>query len=175
MSGAGGYTALLCFWGTSPRLHSSDGGSHRAPASSLSDLEPQGPHRQRVPNLAPKDGRRGESEEAGGPSVEHIGSPGSIDTPSGAPGRQGWEVELRSCSSRRNSRDRKCPPRPPRGHPEGKRPRENGVPLLTCSSAGLRPGVLTGACGTPAQRPRFSGRGRSGRPEHSAWRLDMSG
>lgn len=50
-----------------------------------------------------------------------------------------------------------------------------GAQPLTCSSVGLRPGVLTGAWGTPAHRPRFSGRGRRGRPEHSAWRLHMAG
>jgi hypothetical protein len=66
------------------------------------------------------------------------------------------------------------PPGPPKGHLGGTRPKEAPVGPFTCSSAGLRPGVLTGAWGTPAQRPWFSGRGRRGRPEHSTWRLDMS-
>ena len=92
-------------------------------------------------------------------SLTHMGSPtstGTLPTPLEAP------TERRS---------RKYPPRTTQ---RAKGPSRNRAPLLTCSSAGLRPGVLTGAWGTPAQRPWFSGRGRRGRPEHSAWRLDMS-
>lgn len=65
--------------------------------------------------------------------------------------------------------------KPSRTSQRASSPVGRGAQPLTCSSRGLRPGVLTGAWGTPARRPRFSGRGRRGRPEHSAWRLHMAG